>query len=62
MQGFPVVSRDLSQVHALSQALRAKSQRADTHTDSVAAARLLGQEGIDTSQYDTPGHLLLIAL
>ena len=50
MQGFPVVSRDLSQVHALSQALRAKSQRANTHTDSVAAARLLGQEGIDTSQ------------
>ena len=50
-QGFPVVQRELHQVHALSQALRAKSQRAGSTPNTVAAAKLLGREGIDASQY-----------
>lgn len=46
--GFPRVDRDISQVEAFSQNLKAKSQRLDSHGDALAATRLLAQEGFNS--------------
>ena len=46
-EGFPRVERDLVQVEQLSQKLRAKAARADHSEESLAATRLLAQEGLN---------------
>ena len=47
-QGVPQVERDLLQVEALSQRLKQRTARADTGSQTLAATRLLAQEGLDT--------------
>ena len=47
-QGFPRVERDISQVEAFSQSLKAKSHGLDSHGDALAATRLLAQEGFNS--------------
>ena len=41
------MERDISQVEAFSSRLKAKAQRIDSGGDTLAAARLLAQEGIN---------------
>ena len=50
-QGFPLVHRDLQQIEQLSQKLRGKARRIDAGSDSLAAARLLAQEGVSAQKY-----------
>ena len=47
-QGLPQVERDLLQVEQLSQKLKARTARADAGQQTLAATRLLAQEGLDT--------------
>ena len=42
------MERDLLQVEALSQRLKQRTARADTGSQTLAATRLLAQEGLDT--------------
>lgn len=51
-QGFPLLQRDLHQVEQLSQKLKSKARRIDAGADSLAAARLLAQEGISAQRYE----------
>lgn len=49
-QGFPLVQRDLQQVEQLSQQLKGRTRRKDAGDDSLAAARLLAQEGVSAQK------------
>jgi nuclear pore complex protein Nup93 len=47
-QGIPQVERDLLQVEQLSQKLKARTARIDSGSQTIAATRLLAQEGLNT--------------
>ena len=51
-QGFPLLQRDLQQVEQLSQKLKSKARRVNAESDSLAAARLLAQEGVSAQKYE----------
>ena len=47
-QGIPQVERDLLQVEQLSQKLKSKTARIDSRSQTLAATRLLAQEGLNS--------------
>lgn len=47
-QGIPQVERDLLQVEQLSQKLKSRTTRVDSGSQTLAATRLLAQEGLNS--------------
>ncbi|CAM8980926.1 unnamed protein product [Rhodiola kirilowii] len=47
---FPPLQRNLDQLEVLSKKLKAKTQKAEAPSQSIAATRLLAREGINAEQ------------
>ena len=55
-QGIPQIERDLLQVEQLSQKLKARTARIDSGSQTLAATRLLAQEGLNSRKCEPLAH------